>query len=569
MTTRIKLLGSPRIEVEGEHRDLAGRKPWALLAYVTLAARAPSRRELSELLWAEAADPLAAERWALTQVRRALSPDASIAEREGRLSLEAPAAEIDARLLVSKALTPDVVEGMDTGELLEGFAFDDAPAFEQWLALERRRLESAARDALRWSATLLARREPERALALVARATALEPFDDALHELAIDIHVTRGDLQAARAYADAADRRYRAELGQPASSTLRRPLERSAATATRTHVPAPISVKALLDSAEARLGAGDYNAAVDIARRAATEAAAAEDRALEARALATLGTVLIHSVRGRDREALGLLTRAFQLADELEDRVLASEIAREIGYVSFLEADYGAAEGSLRRAVELAERAGSDSALGKALTFLGATQSDRGALDLAETTLRRAVERLVAAGEARWRAFAISFLSRTVLRLDRLEEGGQLAAEATAGLRASGWHSVVPWSLVYEGEAALRQGDRALARERFAESFALATEIGDPCWEGLSLRGLATVEAADGHRERAVAMLSEAHTRCTRVSDTMRWAEALILTDLVELGPTAQAGHLEAARRLAEQGPIPDLAERLRAATKR
>jgi hypothetical protein len=80
--------------------------------------------------------------------------------------------------------------------------------------------------------------------------------------------------------------------------------------------------------------------------------------------------------------------------------------------------------------------------------------------------------------------------------------------------------------------------------------------------------GLAALEAADGQRERAVEMLSEAHARCTRVNDTMRWAEALILTDLVELEHATQPDRLAAAR-LADQGPIPDLAERLRTAAKR
>lgn len=563
------MLGSPAMTAAGAPRELAGRKPWALLAYLALATRPPSRRELGELLFPEAADPLAAERWALLQVRRALGREASVVERGGRLALEGPQLEIDAQRISETTLSPEEVEALETGELLEGFIFDDAPAFEQWLALERRRIASAARDTLRWAATLLARSAPERALRLIARATALEPFDDTLHELAVDIEATRGDLAAARAYIDAVDRRYRAELGHPAPDTLRRPLERSALSPDPAHVSPTITAKALLEAARARLAAGEYDAAVDAARRAAAGAAATGDAALEARALVTLGTVLIHSVRGRDREAVGLMMRAFQLADEVGDAALASEATREVGYVTFLAADYGAAESTLRRAVELAERSGDDGVLGKALTFLGATQTDIGDLDGADAVLRRAVERLTAAGDMQWRHFALSFLARAALRAGRIAEGAALAAEATAGLRTSGWHSAVPWSLVFEGEAALRQDDRLVARDRFAEAFALGTEMGDPCWEGLSLRGLAALEAKEGHRERAVAMLAEAHTRCTRVNDTMRWAEALILTDLVELERGARPERLAAARRLTERGPIPDLARRLQAAAKR
>jgi len=44
MTLRIKLLGQPRMDVDGEHRALAGKKPWALLTYLALAPRAPNCR---------------------------------------------------------------------------------------------------------------------------------------------------------------------------------------------------------------------------------------------------------------------------------------------------------------------------------------------------------------------------------------------------------------------------------------------------------------------------------------------------------------------------------------------
>lgn len=64
-------------------------------------------------------------------------------------------------------------------------------------------------------------------------------------------------------------------------------------------------------------------------------------------------------------------------------------------------------------------------------------------------------------------------------------------------------------------------------------------------------------------------MLAEAHSRCTRVEDTLRWAEALILTDLVELERGARPEHIAVAQRLVERGPMPDLAARLRSATKR
>ena len=56
---RIRLLGRPTVERNGEPvPPPRGRKAWALLAYLLLAERPPSRRHLAELLFSEADDPL-------------------------------------------------------------------------------------------------------------------------------------------------------------------------------------------------------------------------------------------------------------------------------------------------------------------------------------------------------------------------------------------------------------------------------------------------------------------------------------------------------------------------------
>lgn len=570
MALTIRLLGPPAVESDGKGRGLPGNKPWGLLAYLLLGVRPPTRRELTELLWPEADDPLAALRWSLLQVRRALAPGGEIIERDRRLIVLLPAdTTVDARVLLERSPDPDLAERLAGGELLEGMYFDDAPAFDQWLLLERQRTGSAVRAALRWAATLLARSEPDRALSLAQRAIALDPLDDSLHELVVDICVTRGDRAAAEAYLERAERTYRAELGADPPRSIRRPLERPVPRRGPFLVAADVTAATLFDLAEARLAAGDYAGAEDSARRAAAEAAATADRQLEARALVTLAGVLVHSVRGRDREAIGLLTRAAQLATELRDNALASEAAREIGYVSFLAADYGSAEVSLRRALELATEARDDVRIGQALTFLGAVEMDRGDLDAAERKIETALEHLDRAKERRFRSFTLSFLARVRLRAGRAAEAMRIAEEALEQARASGWSSIRPWILAHLGEAQLQLADRAAAERTFAEGFALGEAMRDPCWEGLSLRGLALVEAARGGRERARGMLAEAHQRCTRVRDTYWWADAAILTDLVELEGGADPATASAALRLVERGPMPDLAARLRPYVKR
>jgi DNA-binding SARP family transcriptional activator len=69
----IRLLGPSAIARDGVPAPPPrGRKAWALLAYLLLADRPPSRRHLAELLFGDADDPLGALRWTLAELRRAL-----------------------------------------------------------------------------------------------------------------------------------------------------------------------------------------------------------------------------------------------------------------------------------------------------------------------------------------------------------------------------------------------------------------------------------------------------------------------------------------------------------------
>ncbi|GAA1031941.1 hypothetical protein GCM10009557_28800 [Virgisporangium ochraceum] len=75
-TATIRLLGPPAVERDGRPVPAPrGRKAWALLCYLLLADRPPSRRQLAELLFADAADPLGALRWSLAELRRVVGPD--------------------------------------------------------------------------------------------------------------------------------------------------------------------------------------------------------------------------------------------------------------------------------------------------------------------------------------------------------------------------------------------------------------------------------------------------------------------------------------------------------------
>lgn len=575
MPLSIRLLGRPSVaqfdsQIDSPRADaprvLAGRKPWALLAYLLLTPSGVTRRDLAELLWPEADDPLAAARWSILQVRRVLEPDASVTEVDGRLQVRsvdgAEGPFIDATTLLDGRFDPATVDVLFGGELLEGMIFPDAPRFEDWLTIQRARVGSAGSAALRWAAVVTARSEPTRALGFVDRALWLDPYDDAAHELGIRIEVERGALLAAGARLDAAERRYRDDLAVEPPATLRRPLER---TSDRGNISLDDTARALIDTARARHDAGDYQAAIDAARRATSAAAATSDDRLEAESYTVLAAVLIHSLRGRDREAVGLLDRALALATSANDDSLLVEIERELGYVAFLGARYGAAESILGRAAARATRIGDRTAAARAQTILGACQSDRADFVAAEITLTEAMHTLGVLGD-RWEPYAAAFLARVHVRTGRGAEARALGREASERSRQVGWLSLVPWQMTVVGEAQLDgAGDPEAAGRTFASALALATEIGDPCWRSFALRGMGLVAVRDGDAAAALRLFGQAFDEAQSLPDIYTWAEAVALTDLVELEDGRDPARLALAVSIARRGPMPDLLERLSA----
>src|SRR2546427_7662428 len=193
MSLTIRLLGSPRIEQDGEPvAGPRGNKAWALLGYLLLSRRPPSRRKLAELLFAEADDPLGALRWSLAQLRQALQQPNALRGDPVELALE-PGAEVDLRRLRSVGLPEaDEIDAL-TGELLEGMTFATSPAFEAWLAVERRHAAATAEALLLERAqAALAAGNPGAAARLAARLLERNPLEVGHHERLIRSLVATG-----------------------------------------------------------------------------------------------------------------------------------------------------------------------------------------------------------------------------------------------------------------------------------------------------------------------------------------------------------------------------------------
>ncbi|SDJ85782.1 hypothetical protein SAMN05216282_10194 [Cryobacterium psychrotolerans] len=90
----------------------------------------------------------------------------------------------------------------------------------------------------------------------------------------------------------------------------------------------------------------------------------------------------------------------------------------------------------------------------------------------------------------------------------------------------SQWLALLPWPQALRREVELGRSNPAGASAFFDQAFARACQLGDPCWEGMSARGLALVAEAAGESERAFEILADARIRCNRLADPYVWLDA-------------------------------------------
>ena len=128
------------------------------------------------------------------------------------------------------------------------------------------------------------------------------------------------------------------------------------------------------------------------------------------------------------------------------------------------------------------------------------------------------------------------------------------------------WLAFLPWPQSFRGEIQLARCDEVGAAELLQQAFARACQLGDPCWEGISGRGLALVAEAAGDAERAFVLLSEARARSNRLSEPYLWLDGYILDALCQLGlrhrhPDTQAW-VETMQKLAARAGMREFALR-------
>ena len=535
MSLRISLLGQPHIERDGRVEQPRGRKAWGLLAYLVRAATPAPRDRLAGLLFPDADNQLAALRWSLTEVRRILGDRGVVGGDPLRLALP-PAAVVDVDVL-TRGSWIDAIQLPGLGQdLLGGQVFPSSPGFQLWLDGERRHL-SAASEAVLHEAALasLARDDAARAADHAAQLVALNPFEENYQTLLVRSLCLSGDSAGAQRQAAVCADLFRTELGVEPTPALWAAARRPAPGVGMFGRAATV---AQIEAGESAVAAGAVESGLDTLRRAITAARRSHHRDLLARALVSIGSSLVHAARGTDEEGAAALHEGIAIAEVIDEPVLAAVAWREIGWIEFLRARYDRADQALGTAADLA--AGDDAELAWIDLTRGGCHSDVGDYARAGDHLHTAITRADVAGAGRPAALARALLGRLHLLCGELDKARDLLDASLERAAAIGWTGVVPLPESLRAEVDLLTGDVDGAAERFEYAFSLGCQLGDPCWESISCRGLGLVAAAQGKIPRALELLDEAPRRCRRLPDTYLWVEAYDLEALCDVG-VAQA----------------------------
>lgn len=533
-TLAIHLLGAPFV-TSGSARRIAprGRKPWALLAYLLTTESAPRREWLAELLFAEAEDPLNALSWNLMQLRRLLGSDSAL--RGDLIELRLPSGTfIDIRALTAGTWMQALgVPGLGR-DLLEGMAFPSSPAFEVWLLAERRHLAGATRNVLREAARAkLAAGDAARAVELASRLVAADQLDEDAQELLIRAYATSGDRAAAEHQRDACIALFRRELGTDPGEAVLRAADLKARRSPAERPPTRTTVEARLEAGLAALDAGAVDAAIATMREAVSEAFEAGESDLQGRALLALGSALVHGVRGRDAEGAGVLHEAIAAAEGSGTAASAAKAHRELGHVELLRGRYDRAQRWLRQAASLARNDPLELAWAHAME--GVVLTDVGRHAEARGDLREALRLAGEADAGQVDAWALTFIGRSHLLCRELVAAREALERALAVARRLRWTAFIPLPESLLADVDLAEGRTDAAAAAYEHAYALSLQLGDPCWEGMAMRGIGLVANQRGDPESALRWIAEARTRCVRLPDAWLWVEGYCLDALCVL----------------------------------
>ncbi len=214
-----RLLGAPAFSWNGARIAPGAVKAFALLAYLARAEDGVARRDLAELLWGPGR--VGSVHQALHTLRRAPGGEQWLSVGRGPVHLRVRCDATVFERLIGRGRYGTAL-ALWHGTPFDGVRVPDAPAFEDWLDLERMRLDDLRRAALRGEAQrLTAAGASDEAIGLAATLLELDPLDESAHQAVVRLHLQRSDVGAARAQYEACRVLLDRELGvEPLPETI-------------------------------------------------------------------------------------------------------------------------------------------------------------------------------------------------------------------------------------------------------------------------------------------------------------------------------------------------------------
>jgi DNA-binding SARP family transcriptional activator len=229
----LRFLGPAEVCLDGQPVSFATRKTLALLAYLVAEGGQRPREKLTALLWpdSDTAHGRAALRNTLAYLRMALDEDAGQATHlradRATIAFERAGARLDLDLLthavadtVTTPLTAQVLDAWQSaaescrGPFLEGLTLEDAPDFEDWLAIQRERWHRQSGVLLdRLTRAQLERGATVAAVETADRWWAHDPLNEVALRRVMEAHLAAGTPAAAHRAFEEGRARLERELG--------------------------------------------------------------------------------------------------------------------------------------------------------------------------------------------------------------------------------------------------------------------------------------------------------------------------------------------------------------------
>ncbi|MBI5303426.1 MAG: tetratricopeptide repeat protein [Chloroflexi bacterium] len=244
-TLQIRLFGGLRVTFDGKPiTGFYSNKAPALLAYLAITRRAPTRDSLAALLWGEMSDADAKTnlRQCLTNLRKLLEPHLLITRDTVEFNFDAPYA-LDIELFEQKLRAQDLSAAVElyTGDFLDGVFVRDAPEFEEWMLAQRARLRDLALQTMSALVTQhAARGDNARGIEYATRLIALDPWREETHRDLMLMLARTGQRSVALQQYEVCKRELREQMDVEPSAETTALYERirAAGDATRHNLPA-------------------------------------------------------------------------------------------------------------------------------------------------------------------------------------------------------------------------------------------------------------------------------------------------------------------------------------------